>query len=87
MYQKIAECSVPECQEPATHKVAAPWTYGAFAELKTYGLACSQHPEPVLATALGRQKQYAVEPGETIAEIGIYRYERGKPDSKLERIS
>ena len=87
MYTKVAQCSVPECQEPATHKVAAPWTYGTFSELKTYGLACSDHPAPVLAGAQRRHKDYAVEPGETVEEIGVYRYERGKADSQLERIS
>jgi len=87
MYEKVAACSMPECEAPATHKVAAVWSYGPFTELKTYGLACSDHPAPVLAGAQGRHKSYAFDPGETVEAIGLYRYERGKSDSELERVS
>ncbi len=66
------ECSIPDCHATATHKVAAPWSYGRFAELKTYGLACDEHDATVLETARRRRKHYAIEPGEVVEEIAVF---------------
>ena len=74
MPKKPVECSVPDCHESATHKVAAPWSYGRFSELKTYGLACDDHEPTVLETALKRRKHYTVEPGEVVEEIAVFDY-------------
>src|SRR5262245_59036079 len=36
----VVSCSMSDCAEPATYKVAAPWSDGSFSELKTFGFAC-----------------------------------------------
>src|SRR4051794_22113251 len=43
MYTNEVRCSKPKCGKPAAYKIAAPWSYGQFSELKSYGLACSEH--------------------------------------------
>ena len=43
MSSTIVRCNVAGCGEPAAYKIAAPWSDGAFTELKTYGHACSEH--------------------------------------------
>ncbi len=82
----VVRCSLPGCQESASYKIAAPWTDGAFSELKTYGHACSEHLGAVFREAEARWKSYKPEPGESIEEIGIYRYEQGKRDRQLQRL-
>ena len=39
----IVRCSMPDCNEPATYKIAAPWSVGSFFELKTYAHSCADH--------------------------------------------
>ena len=82
----IVKCSIPGCEEPATYKIAAPWSDGSFSELKTYGHACSDHLGVVFRDAEERREGYQPAPGETIEEIGIYRYEQGKRDRQLQRL-
>lgn len=82
----IVRCSMPDCREPATYKIAATWSDGAFSELKTYGHACADHLGPVFREAEDRHESYRPAPGETIEEIGIYRYEQGKRDRLLQRL-
>jgi hypothetical protein len=79
-------CSLSDCLEPATYKIAAPWTDGSFSELKTYGYACSDHIGLVFHEAEERREAYPPTPGETIEEIGIYRYQQGKRDRQLQRL-
>jgi hypothetical protein len=79
-------CSHPECSEPAAYKVAARWSDGRFAELKTYGLACADHLAEVFQAAEDRRLDYTLCPGEVIEEIAIYRYETGKLDRQLQRL-
>ena len=82
----IVKCGVPECAEPAVYKIAAPWTDGRFAELKTYGHSCADHLGEVFRGAEDRRQDYHPSPGETVEEIGIYRYEQGKRDRQLQRL-
>lgn len=82
----VVECSAAECHEPATYKIAAPWSDGRFSELKTYGHACSDHLGTVFRDAEERRATYRPAPGETVEEIGIYRYEQGKRDRQLQRL-
>ena len=84
-FERAVRCSEPDCGEPATFKVAAPWSDGRFSELKTYGFACSDHLKDVLRSAEARWLDYEPVPGEIVQEIGIYRYETGKSDRQLER--
>ena len=86
MLKTVVKCSIPGCEEPATHKVAAPWSDGPFAELKTYAHACYLHSRPAYSNALRRRRVYTPTPGEVIGEIGVYRYEFGKLDRDLERL-
>jgi len=86
MPSTVVRCSEPGCQEPASYKIAAPWSDGRFSELKTYGHACSEHLGPVFRGAEQRRQAYVPSPGETVEEIGIYRYEQGKRDRQLQRL-
>ena len=86
MSSTVVRCSMPECDEPAAYKIAAPWSDGSFAELKTYGHACPDHLGPVFRASEARRLAYAPSPGETVEEIGIYRYEQGKRDRQLQRL-
>jgi hypothetical protein len=79
-------CSLPECREPASYKIASPWSDGSFSELKTYGFACSNHLGQVFRNAEARQGEYPPSPGEAIEEIAIFRYEQGKRDRQLQRL-
>src|SRR5262249_32100568 len=82
----VVHCSVPECREPAAYKIAAPWSDGSFSELKTYGHACTEHLGTVFRDSEQRRRSYSCTPGETIEEIGIFRYEQGKRDKQLQRL-
>lgn len=86
MSRTIVACSHPGCQEPAAYKIAAPWSDGSFSELKTYGHACADHLGAVFREAEQRRRAYKPSPGETVEEIGIYRYEQGKRDRQLQRL-
>ena len=82
----IVCCSEAGCSEPATYKIAAPWSDGSFAELKTYGYACADHVGSVFRTAEERRQAYHPSLGETLEDIGIYKYEQGKRDRQLQRL-
>ncbi len=82
----VVRCSLSGCAEPASYKIAAPWSGGSFSELKTFGHACAEHLGPVFREAEKRRKSYAPSPGEAVEDIGIYRYEQGKRDRQLQRL-
>jgi hypothetical protein len=82
----LVTCSNGTCREPAAYKIAARWSDGRLAELKTYGFACSEHLGEVFREALDRQEEYTPAPGETVEELAIYRYEPGKRDRFLQRL-
>jgi len=86
MYTRNVLCSKAECEKPAAYKVAAPWSYGRFEELKSYGLACSDHFGDVYREAQHRCKLHPASGEDRVGEIGIYRYEKGKHDKQLERL-
>jgi hypothetical protein len=86
MSPTAVRCSLAGCEEPASYKIAAPWSDGSFWELKTYGHSCSDHLGPVFREAEERRRAYQPSPGETVEEIGIYRYEQGKRDRQLQRL-
>jgi len=72
MRKTIVKCSMPGCREDAESKVAAPWNDGSNAELKTFGYACSNHCEPVLAYAQKRPKPRHLTASETVGGISAY---------------
>jgi len=79
-------CSVEGCADPASYKIAARWSDGSFAELKTYGFACSEHLGRVFQEAERRQSGYRTAANESLEELAIYRYEPGKRDRQLQRL-
>jgi hypothetical protein len=78
-------CYTKGCKNLATHKIAARWSDGMVAELKTYGLCC----DDCLATWFrqSREKQQAgrLAPGESLEPCGIYHLQRGARDQQLAR--
>lgn len=66
----VVKCSLPDCDDYAVMKVAAPWKDGSHAELNTYGYACPAHVGDVVAHAEGRAKAYRLAPGESVGKIG-----------------
>jgi len=60
----VVRCNVPGCGEPASYKIAAPWSDGAFTELKTYGHACSDHLGFVFRESEQRREAYVPLPSE-----------------------
>ncbi len=43
MSRVVVQCSQTDCREPAAYKIAARWSDGRVAELKTYAFACQDH--------------------------------------------
>ena len=82
----VVRCSLEGCPEPAAYKIAAQWSDGSFAELKSYGFACSDHLGPVFREAEQRRHDYPIKPGEILEEIAIYKYDQGKRDRQLQRL-
>jgi hypothetical protein len=78
-------CYRPGCGRPAVYKIAARWSDGITAELKTYALSC----EECLADWFrrSRQKQAVCRraPGETLEPPGIYDLAAGQRDRELHR--
>ena len=82
----IVRCSLDRCREPAAYKIAALWSDGQFSELKSYGYACSDHLGLIYRQAEDRRQEYPPSPGETLEDLGIYKYEQGKRDRLLQRL-
>jgi hypothetical protein len=82
----VVTCSHPECRAPAAYKIAARWSDGQLAELKTYGFACSEHLGAIFRDSELRRLDYTPSPGESVEEMAIYRYEPGKRDRSLQRL-
>lgn len=78
-------CSAPGCAAPAAYKVAARWSDGTTAELKTYGLACPGCLPALLARARGSRDACRLTPGETLDAPGVYELTRGERDRVLTR--
>ena len=86
MRMTVVCCSLRDCREPASYKIAAQWSNGQVSELKTYGFACSDHLGPVFREAEDRREEYPPVANETLEEIAIYKYEQGKRDRQLLRL-
>jgi hypothetical protein len=84
-YNREVKCGIPDCENAAAYKVAAPWRTGSFSELKSYGLACDEHYGTALQEAKQRARTHPPSPEEVVGEIGIYAYRPGLRDKKLER--
>ena len=86
MSKIVVHCSHEDCREPAAYKIAARWSDGRVAELKTYGFACSDHVGAGFSRFRAAPAGIRPAPGESIEEIAIYRYEPGKRDRFLQRL-
>lgn len=80
-------CSTPDCKNPAGYKIAARWSDGVVAELKTYSLCCEEHLGDWFRLARDKQKANHLTHGETLEPPGIYHLRRGKRDQALERLT
>lgn len=75
-------CAFSE-EEPATFKVAAPWSYGSIRELKTYAICCEEHLERSLARARAEAANLVLAEGEVLGPIAVYRLLPGIRDAEL----
>ena len=80
-------CYTPGCGRPALYKIAARWTDGTIAELKTYGLACEGHSAQAYRDALRRRKVHPPSNEEKHGEIGLYHFEKGQSGAPLEKVA
>lgn len=78
-------CYAPGCGALALYKVAAKWSDGTTAELKTYNLACAGCLPKLLADARERRAACRLGVGETLESPGVYELARGGRDRALSR--
>jgi hypothetical protein len=70
-------CQSPGCGAAATLKVAAEWSDGVTAELKTYALCCEACVAKWLDTAKDHHRLCRLAEGESLSEPNVY--DRGPP--------
>ncbi|AWM36825.1 hypothetical protein GobsT_53110 [Gemmata obscuriglobus] len=78
-------CYAPGCHSPALYKIAAKWSDGTTAELKTYGLACAACVPKLLDRAREKRTACRLAVGETLELPGVYDLTRGERDRVLAR--
>jgi hypothetical protein len=79
-------CRTPGCGRPAQYKIAARWTDGVTAELKTYALCCENCLAESFANSRRKQASCRLAPGEELHPPGIYLLQRGQRDQQLVRL-
>ena len=79
-------CYQPGCPHPAVYKVAARWSDGVIAELKTYGLTCGACLPAWFRRSRQRHATCRRAAHETLEAPGIYRLERGRRDVEIPRL-
>jgi hypothetical protein len=78
-------CYAPGCRAPAAYKIAARWSDGTTAELKTYALSCGACLAEQLHRAAAKHAACRLAPGETLDAAGVYELARGQRDRRLTR--
>lgn len=78
-------CYAAGCEAPAVYKVAARWTDGTTAELKTYALSCAKCLAKAFASAVAKRAACRLTVGETLDAPGVYELARGTRDRTLVR--
>lgn len=78
-------CYAAGCTASAAYKIAARWSDGSTAELKTYSLACPDCVAKLLADAKSRRASCRLAPEETLDEPGVFDLSRGSRDKQLGR--
>ena len=79
-------CYTHGCGRPAVYKIAAQWSDGITAELKTYALSCQECLAELFRRSRIRQAACTLTQGEILKPPGIYRLERGQRDQQLQRL-
>lgn len=79
-------CYRKGCGEVAVYKIAARWSDGLTAELKTYALSCPSCLPEQFRTSCEKQAACRLAPGETLERPGIYQLERLQRDQQLTRL-
>lgn len=78
-------CQTSGCGAPAIYKVAATWSDGVTAELKTYALCCGSCLARWYVQSCQKQAGCRLAPGETLEKPGIYELAPGRRDRELRR--
>jgi len=78
-------CYTKSCGKPAVYKIAARWSDGITAELKTYALSCPDCLATWFRSSRAKQVACRRARGEILEPPGIYDLERGKRDRALHR--
>ena len=79
-------CTHGSCREPAAYKIAARWSDGRLAELKTYGFACSEHLGEVFRRPSSGNRITFRRPAKPSKSWRSTAYEPGKRDRFLQRL-
>src|SRR6516162_3367265 len=79
-------CYTKGCGQKAVYKIAAQWSDGQTGELKTYALSCAGCLPQWFTASRAKQAACRLAPGEVLEPPGIYHLERGRRDSRLQRL-
>jgi len=82
----VVKCHSPNCDAPAAFKVAARWSDGITAELKTYSLCCAACLPADYRSAVERGERCRRVPGETLEPPAVFEYTRERSDRTLRRM-
>jgi hypothetical protein len=78
-------CYRPGCGRPAVFKIAARWSDGITAELKTYALSCAECLGEQFHRSREKQAVCRRAPGEILEPPGIFDLMAGQRDRSLRR--
>jgi hypothetical protein len=78
-------CYTPGCKNLAVYKIAARWSDGLTAELKTYALSCPGCLPEWFQRSRVKQTQCRRAPRETLDAPGIFELQRGQRDQQIQR--
>ncbi len=78
-------CYTPTCGKQAVYKIAARWSDGITAELKTYALSCPDCLREWFCNSLAKQQACRRAPGEILEPPGIFDLVSGQRDRELSR--
>ena len=79
-------CYTRECGQEAVYKIAAHWSDGITQELKTYALCCAECLPAWYRRSREKQAACRLAPGEILDEPDIFKMDRHRRDSEIERI-
>jgi hypothetical protein len=79
-------CYQPNCGSPAVYKIAARWSDGKTAELKTYSLCCAECLPECFRRSCAKQAVCRLSGNETLEKPGIFLLHRGQRDRQLQHL-